>query len=113
MGDKKSRTSMAQNPHCALCRRLGKRTAIRKSEDMVFPVSRLYVPATCLEDNLRCNELNTKERNACKAYYSSMRVLEEEDLEADLDLDLKDSLPYWHSAFYTKWGNMDNRFRKQ
>jgi len=78
-----SRSYLRNNPHCARCRKLGKRTAIRKTEDFSGPYGdiepwnclRSYsIPATCIGIDYRsCHRLQeADDRRKCEKYYNTL-----------------------------------------
>ena len=73
-----SRTYLDKNPHCKICQKLGKRTAIKNKSD--FPrglwscFQTLFVPSRCLSF-VKCNRINNvNERGNCKKYYGLKRL---------------------------------------
>jgi len=72
-----TRSYLRINPHCANCRNLGKRTAIRSRDDFgargVWKcLQSLEVPAQCL-DFAKCDQLHydTEERRKCTKFYGT------------------------------------------
>merc|ERR1711862_331935 len=71
-----SRSYLENNPHCARCRKLGKRTAIRKETDFSGPLwsclQKPLVPAECLSF-AKCDAFNydANERRKCEKFYNT------------------------------------------
>jgi len=71
-----SREYLENNPHCARCRKLGKRTAIRKETDFSGPLwsclQKPLVPAECLSF-AKCDAFNydANERRKCEKFYNT------------------------------------------
>merc|ERR1711862_490250 len=71
-----SREYLENNPHCARCRKLGKRTAIRKETDFSGPLwsclQKPLVPAECLSF-AKCDAFNydANERRKCEKFYNA------------------------------------------
>ena len=71
-----SRSYLRNNPHCARCRKLGKRTAIRKNSDFSGALwsclQKPSVPAECLSF-AKCNRgnYNADQRRKCTKFYNT------------------------------------------
>jgi len=76
---------MRENPYCAQCRKLGKRTPIRLRTDFSGPYDAIRpwncmaqatsLPATCFRDFIKCHLHHTAEdRSRCEKFYNSRNV---------------------------------------
>lgn len=86
-----SRSYLRNNPHCERCRKLGKRTAIRKNTDFSGALwsclQKPSVPAECLSF-AKCNRINydADERRTCTKFYNTRKLYTSEIQVSNLPL---------------------------